>query len=175
MNTLPRLRVCLSALLVLCSVTASAGWREALPDAQLIGQGDLRFFGFRIYTARLWSTAAPLQPGAPFALELTYHRSIGREDFVRTSLEEIRRLSRVEPDAALLRRWETEMRQAFVDVEPGERIIGVRLPGAGSRFYAGDRLQHEVADPQFSEAFFSIWLDPRSRDQGLRRKLLGQP
>ncbi len=171
MNALPRLLLCL--LLVSCTATAGANWRESVPDAQLVGQGELRFFGFRIYTARLWSPAQPLKADTPFALELTYHRSIEREDFVRTSLEEIVRLTRPAPDAALLQRWEAEMQRAFVDVQPGERITGVFLPGIGCRFYAGERLQHEVADPQFADAFFSIWLDPRSRDQSLRRKLLG--
>lgn len=171
MNALPRLLLCL--LLGLSSAATSANWREAVPDAQLVGAGDLRFFGFRIYTAQLWSSARPLRADTPFALELTYHRSIEREDFVRTSLEEIVRLTSPAPDAALLQRWEAEMQQAFVDVQPGERITGVFLPGFGCRFYAGDRLQHEVADPQFADAFFSIWLDPRSRDQNLRRKLLG--
>lgn len=171
MNALPRLLLCL--LLGFCSSAASANWRESVPNAQLVGQGELRFFGFRIYTARLWSPAQPLSADTPFALELTYHRRIEREDFVRTSLEEIVRLTRPTPDATLLRHWEAEMQQAFVDVQPGERITGVFLPGFGCRFYAGDRLQHEVADPQFADAFFSIWLDPRSRDQNLRRKLLG--
>lgn len=176
MNALPALPrlICLWLLLGLWSAGASANWREAVPGAQLVGQGELRFFGFRIYTARLWSPAKPLQPDTPFALELTYHRSIERDDFVRTSLEEILRLARPAPDAATLQRWEAEMRQAFVDVQPGERITGVFLPGFGCRFYAGERLQHEVADPQFAEAFFDIWLDPRSRDRNLRRKLLGE-
>lgn len=159
----------------LLPAVASASWREVLPDARLVGEGQLRFFGFRIYDARLWSATSPLRPQTPFALELTYHRAISRDDFVRTSLEEIQRLAGATLDSTQLRQWRVEMQQAFVDVTPGERITGVYLPGQGCRFYVNDRLHHEVADPLFADAFFAIWLDPRSRDQKLRRNLLGEP
>ncbi|MCQ4295207.1 chalcone isomerase family protein [Pseudomonas stutzeri] len=162
------------SLLWLLPMLAAANWRESVPEARLVGEGELRFFGFRIYDARLWSGQAPLQAQAPFALELTYHRAISRDDFVRTSLEEIQRLSGEATDSARLRQWRAEMQQAFVNVSPGERITGVFLPGRGCRFYVNDRLQHEVADPAFAEAFFAIWLDPRSRDQKLRRNLQGE-
>ncbi|MCW3147848.1 chalcone isomerase family protein [Stutzerimonas stutzeri] len=164
----------LACLLWLIPLLATANWREAVPEARLIGEGELRFFGLRIYDARLWSATEPLQTQRPFALELTYHRAISRDDFVRTSLEEIQRLSGEPVDSARMRQWRAEMRQAFVDVRPGERITGVYLPGRGCRFYVNDRLQHEVADPAFAEAFFAIWLDPHSRDQKLRRDLLGE-
>ncbi len=66
------------------------------------------------------------------------------------------------------------MRRAFVDVLPGQRITGVFLPGWGCRFYVGDQLQHEIRDPEFADAFFAIWLDPRTRDPELRQQLLGR-
>ncbi|MCQ4261374.1 hypothetical protein CXK91_01565 [Stutzerimonas stutzeri] len=167
-------RAVLASLLSLIPLVAEANWRELVPKARLIGEGQLRFFGLRIYDARLWSEAAPLQARTPFALELTYHRSISRDDLVRTSLEEIQRFSSEPLDAEQLLRWRADMQQAFVDVQAGDRITGIFLPGRGCRFYVNDRLQHEVVDPLFAEAFFAIWLDPRSRDQKLRRNLLGE-
>ncbi|MBV2203950.1 MAG: chalcone isomerase family protein, partial [Pseudomonas sp.] len=128
-------RLVLICLLGLIPLGASASWREAVPEARLVGEGELRFFGFRIYDARLWSATAPLQAQTPFALELTYHRAISREDFVRTSLAEIERLSGMPEDSARMRDWRAQMHKAFVDVQPGERITGVYLPGRGCRFY----------------------------------------
>lgn len=163
---------CALSLLLLAGA-AQASWQDALPEARLIGGGDLRLFGFRIYTARLWSPTEPFRADAPFALELTYHRSIERDDLVEASLKEIRRLNGDAINAAQLQRWQAQMRRAFVDVQPGERIIGVHLPDQGARFYAGTRLQHEIADPEFARAFFAIWLDPRTRNPELRARLLG--
>lgn len=163
----------LLATLLSWPLQAQASWREQLPTAELVGEGTLRYFGLRIYDARLWSAAGDFDPQQPFALELTYHRSISRDALVETSMDELRRLADASISEAQLLDWQTQMNQAFVDVEPGQRITGVFLPGDGARFYAGDRLQHEVPDTRFARAFFDIWLDPRSRDRGLRARLLG--
>lgn len=109
----------------------------------------------------------------PFALELTYRRAISRDDLVEASLKEIRRLSPNGLDAELMARWESEMFQAFVDVRAGDRITGVYMPGEGARFYVGEHLRHVVSDVAFAKAFFSIWLDPRTRNPELRAQLLG--
>ena len=170
------MKTLLAAALLLWS-THSFAWRDALPQAQLVGEGELRWFGFSVYNAKLWSPQ-PAQviasPRAPFALELTYNRRISRDRFVDTSADEIRRLYGDRVSAAQLENWRAEMQQAFVDVEVGTRITGVYLPGEGCRFYVNDRLQHTVRDMAFADAFFAIWLDPRSKDANLRQRLLAK-
>ncbi|EJN34774.1 hypothetical protein PMI35_00523 [Pseudomonas sp. GM78] len=169
--------VCL--VLMLQSPGLLADWREALPDARRMGGGEMRVFGFSIYSAQLWSPRllAGNPPGAdvPFALELTYRRSISREDLVEASIKEMRRLSPTPPNSQLMARWEREMQKAFVDVRAGDRITGVYLPREGARFYVAETLRHVVRDEAFAEAFFAIWLDPRTRDPQLRAQLLGTP
>lgn len=162
-------------LLCLLSNMVFASWQDAVPGAQILGEGDFRYWGLRIYTARLWSPSKALLPDTPFALELTYHRAISRKDFVESSMLEIRRLSRTTLPSTQLQAWQAELEQSFVDVQPGDRITGVFLPGAGCRFYAEDRLQNEVRDIEFSQAFFGIWLDTRTRKPALRKRLLGEP
>lgn len=163
--------------LLIQSAALQADWRQLLPEARQVGAGELRIFGFSIYSAQFWSGAggveAPLDMTAPFALELTYRRAISREDLVAASLKEIRRLASAESDPEQLQRWAREMRQAFVDVRAGDRITGVFLPGEGAHFYAGTRLTHVVGDEAFARAFFAIWLDPRTRNPALRAQLLG--
>lgn len=163
--------------ILLLSSSLHASWRTALPDAQLLGVGEFRFLGFAVYQAQFWSVDAtlerPLNMDAPFALELTYRRAISRDDLVDTSIKEIRRLARTPYDPSLLARWQQEMTSAFVDVRPGERITGVFLPGEGAEFYVADALQHKVPDEDFARAFFSIWLDERTRNPKLRAQLLG--
>lgn len=160
-------------LLCLLSTGALANWQESLPEARVVGAGELRLFGLRIYSARLWSPEQPLGADSPIALELTYHRAISREQLVDASVREIRRLYGDAVAAAQLAGWREQMLRAFVDVEPGSRITGVYLPGQGARFYAGPELKHEVRDQDFARAFFAIWLDPRTRNPELRAQLLG--
>lgn len=154
-----------------------AGWQEALPDARKIGDGELRILGLAIYSAQFWSPSQPLvEPldlNAPFALELTYQRSISRESLIAASLKEIRRLSPRALPQESLDSWEREMRLAFVDVQAGDQITAVYLPGKGAHFYSGAQLRHVVRDEQFARAFFAIWLDRRTRNPTLRTRLLG--
>ncbi|KPW20707.1 Uncharacterized protein ALO83_00680 [Pseudomonas cannabina pv. alisalensis] len=159
--------------LILLSGSTLADWRETLPNAQVVGSGELTLFGFRIYTARLSSPAKPFTADAPLVLELTYHRAIDREDLVDASIDEIKRISGAAVSADQLTAWRQHMQQSFVDVQPGMKITGVYLPGREARFYVGTKLQHVVPDSQFAKAFFSIWLDPKTRNPELREELLG--
>lgn len=160
--------------LLLCALPTWAGWRDDVANARVVGEGQLRWLGLRIYTARLWSGSAPFSSEAPFALELNYHRSISRERLAETSVDEIRRLFGERYSAARLDGWRAHMLQAFVDVQAGDRIVGVFRPGSGARFYAGERLTADIVDPEFARAFFAIWLAPDTRDQALRAQLLGR-
>jgi hypothetical protein len=49
----------------------------------------------------------------------------------------------------------------------------VYVPTAGARFFLNGRLIGETTDAAFSEAFFKIWLDPKTRRPELRSALLG--
>lgn len=174
MNSWRKVTTTLLMLLCLGSMSAQASWRTAVPDAQVIGQGELSMFGFRIYSARLLGASAQFDPQQPFALELTYHRAISRDDLVEASLDQISRQTAIAPTSEQLQGWQVEMQKAFVDVDSGQQIIGVYLPGRGSQFYVGEQLQHEIADPLFAQAFFAIWLGTDTSEPDLRKQLLGQ-
>ncbi|MET1070965.1 MAG: chalcone isomerase family protein [Pseudomonas prosekii] len=170
----PKLRLHYGLLLLaLLATPALANWQAALPSAQIIGSGEFRVFGFYVYNARLWSATRPLARDQPFALELIYQRKISRDDLVQASVDEIKRLSGQSVSDAQLAEWQAQMQRSFVDVTAGTRNTGVYLPGQGAQFFVGQQLQHEVRDVQFAEAFFAIWLDPRTRNPELRRQLLG--
>ena len=66
------------------------------------------------------------------------------------------------------------METLFVDVKSGDQLVGVHLPGEGARFFLNGKLMGESADPAFSEAFFKIWLDPKTKRPELRAALLAQ-
>jgi len=150
-----------------------APWRQALPQARPLGDGDLTWFGLRIYHATLWAAQRPFDPAQPFALQLSYYRNISRSRLVNTSMDEIRRLNGSSLDDSILARWQSMLTSAFVDVAAGDQLIGVYLPRQGMQLYDGHRLLAQLDDPALARAFFDIWLNPRSRDASLRRQLLG--
>lgn len=163
----------LACILSLYASLATADWRTALPNEQLIGTAEFSLYGFDLYKARLWSSTAQPSWRSPFALELIYHRTITKDALIEASLEQIQQITDDDVYQHRSAVWAEHMRHSFVDVQPGTRITGVYLPGLGCHFYVDGRLQHEVADPQFAKLFFAIWLGPQTRYPELRAQLMG--
>lgn len=140
---------------------------------QAKGSGVLRFFGIKAYDATLWlpGAEAAFSFAKPFALDIRYAVSVKGRDISNTSLIELQRISTSSPEQILA--WSKWMESTFVDVKAGDQLIGVHLPGEGARFFLNGKLLGESADPVFSEAFFKIWLDSKTKRPELRTALLG--
>lgn len=141
------------------------------------GSGDTSFLGLRLYQATLWTAgAAPTDAAAVLAgthaLMLRYQRDFSADTLIEASLREMKRLGASEDE---LERWKGDLSRVFPDVKAGEVITGVHRPGRGAVFLHQGRPTGEVADPAFAHRFFGIWLDPRSRDPGLRARLFAAP
>ncbi len=151
----------------------------ALPDARLLGQGRLRYFGLHIYDARLWVGAAyPNDAPAredyarqPLALELEYARKLVGREIAQRSIDEMERAGRL-PEAQA-QSWLAFMSTAFPDVAAGDRITGVQFPGASTRFFVNGKPSGELQDAEFTRRFFGIWLAPQTSQPALRKALLG--
>lgn len=174
----PHLAAWTLALATLPGIAADS-WRDALPQAHMIGQGEYRWLGMRIYEAQLWRDQPPI-PGdpagvldEPFALRLIYARDIGAKRLVDTSIEEMQRIYGNSLSESTVEQWRHALSRVLVNVRAGDRLTGVYTPKLGARFFANDRETGQIADPVLARAFFSIWLGPSTRDPALRQKLLG--
>lgn len=145
-----------------------------LRPARLVGEGDLRFMGFRVYTARLWISSPGRDPAQllqqPLALELRYQRNLSGETIVEGSDKEIVRLGF--GTSAQRAHWSTQMKQIFPDVREGDRLTGVLDPARGVRFFYNDQPIGSIDDADFGRAFFSIWLDERTQAPSLRTSVM---
>ncbi|WP_372659477.1 chalcone isomerase family protein [Hydrogenophaga sp.] len=145
-----------------------------LAEPRLMGSATLRFFGLKIYQARLWTEAgfaANAFQRHTFALELQYARALNGPEIAERSLKEMRRENTL--DAARSQAWQTAMQAAFPDVVEGDRLTGLYRPGQATPFYFNGQLRSTVDDPSFGPAFFGIWLSPGTSEPDLRRRLLG--
>ena len=144
---------------------SEAGLRE-------IGRGELRWFGFKLYDAALWASArGEAAMGDAHVLSIRYSRAIGSERLVAVSLDEMRRLGF--GDEVRLARWGEALGAALPSVEAGDTLAALHRPGEGAQFWHQGQPSGEIRDPELARAFFAIWLDPRTRDAGLRRQLIG--
>jgi hypothetical protein len=142
------------------------------PDLKLLGKGELRWFGLHVYDASLWVGGQTWSPNRTYALDLQYARDIPGKRLVDSSISEMRRPGVKDEDK--LARWATSLARMFPDVKSGDRIVGLHVPGKGASFYHQGQPTGTIEDVEFSETFFAIWLDPRTREPALREALLGQ-
>jgi hypothetical protein len=139
-----------------------------------VGGGELRWLGFPIYDASLWTSSgryAGFGPRETVALSLWYRRSFSRDELLRITETAWKKLG--QPEAGQRERWLGELRAGWTDVAPGHNITTVVVPGGPTRFYDQRGRFAQVDDPDFGPAFLAIWLDPRSVVSDLRRELLG--
>jgi hypothetical protein len=145
-----------------------------IDDAQLVGAGRLKFWGFDVYDAKLWapsSFVATEFTKHPFALDITYLRDFSQTDVVQRSMQEMRDLVAVSDDKAT--QWEAQLRKSLPAIRKGDRLVGSYKPNEGASFTVNGKALDDIRDPELARAFFSIWLNPRTTAPALRRALLG--
>jgi hypothetical protein len=145
--------------------------QPAAQDFRLLGSGRMSWFGLQLYDVALWSPSARFDASQPFALALRYLRGFKGDRIAERSVAEIERLGLGDP--AKRAKWGAEMKRVFPDVVPGDTLTGVYRPGVGAEFFHRDAPIGRIADPEFARAFFSIWLDERTREPKLRERLIG--
>ncbi len=147
----------------------------ALQGKQATDKVRLRVWGFEVYDASLYTTNgfnAEQFGDHRFGLELSYLRSFKGSDIAERSIDEIRNVTELTPEQS--ERWLKAMTSLFPDVQRGDRITGVHVPGSGARFYLNDRLLGDIADEAFSRNFFGIWLSAKTSQPRMRESLIGQ-
>lgn len=147
---------------------------NTLPQARLQGSGVLRFFGLRVYEARLWTTpgfAADDYARQPFALELIYDRRLEGQAIAERSVAEMRRVGSF--DEAQGKRWLALMIKAFPDVVANDRLLGLHDGQGDVSFFHNGKLTAQTVDAEYARLFFGIWLARQSSAPALREALLG--
>ena len=151
--------------------------RRLQPDLTVKGQGRLRMYGFHIYDAQLLLPPQGLPDerltAHPFALDLRYARAFRAADIARRTREEMERLEA--GTAAERGAWEMQLARLLPDVRANDHLTGVYQPGRGTTFLLNGVPLGEIGGEAFAQAFFAIWLDPRTSAPEVRQSLLGRP
>jgi hypothetical protein len=171
------LLVCAAATLpARASLPVPPAWLvAALPGCRLLGQGTFRWWGMDVYRARLWVGMSGIDPGhiggAPFALQLQYARDLTGRRIADESARLMEQMATTTPDRQ--RQWLAAMRGIFPDVRRGDTLTGLFDARAETTEFRldGKPIGH-IAGLEFADAFFSIWMSPRTPAPALREELL---
>lgn len=159
-------------LLTIAPSLALASINAVVEQAQfkLVGSGQLTWWGMTVYDAALYSPDGAYRSDRPHAIEIKYRFSFSREQLARKSLQEIERIHGPPADReAVLEQLNAVLR----DVAGGDRITSIHYPGRWAEFYSEDVELGRIEDAALAAAFFSIWLDPATREPDLRAGMLG--
>jgi hypothetical protein len=154
------LRPALLCLLIMVGHAAKASpVSSALPDAELRGEATLRFLGFPLYKARLFTPSGErLDWNKDFALELTYLRNLTAYDLVEGTMREFARTGGTLP-------VRTQLKQCFFDVRKGDRYTAVSGGPNQLTFWRNDTRTCTLSHPQIKARFMGIFLGDNTRSR----------
>lgn len=129
-------------------------------------------YGFQIYNAYLWTPdGAAFDRTKPFALDIEYLRNFEGKALAERSIDEKR--AQGIGNEAVYAKWLAEMIRVFPNVKPNDRLTGVATAQRTARFFHNGKFTGEVTDPEFTDAFFGIWLNEKTSQRRFRDRLLG--
>ena len=143
---------------------------ERVPSFHQVGKGAHTYFGLRVYHVALWATGARWNPAEPHALDLESNRTISGDQLTAAGVGEMTRLAVGTPQQ--IAAWRGQMERVLPSVKSGDQLVVFCAPNHKTFFYYNGAERGEIDDPAFGAAFFSIWLDPRTKNPALRKSLL---
>ena len=137
----------------------------------LNGQGFLRFFGFKIYEAKLLSEYKSGEIfNSKFYLRIKYFRDFKGKDIAKISFKEMHRLNLIAKEKESV--WLAWMEENIPDIKKDDVLKGVYMPEEGIVLHHNENLVATLSDKDFARSFFLIWLHENTSEPKLRQKLL---
>lgn len=168
------------ALVTLLALPALPAWAEkgmnvitsAVPQAAPRGEVTMRWYGFRLYDATLFTpSGARFDWDKPVALRLIYARSIPKDAFLTATLAELERIEGPRADHSQIA---NKLVPCFRDAGSGDHFIAEsETPNQVSLWFNGTKTC-DLRHSQIRERFLGIWLSDRSRSVKLSKRLRGE-
>ena len=133
-----------------------------------LGHGRMTYWGFTLYDAKLYASKE-LKGG--IALDIQYLRKFEAKALVKQTLDELKNLGVSDTQRA---EWADPLAKAFKTVQIGDSITAIKKPQGSTQFFYNGQFVSEISGESFSQAFFGIWLHPKTSAPQLRKVLLGQ-
>lgn len=138
-----------------------------LPNFSHLGHGTFTKFGFEIYHAHFY--VDEVKAAKKFAIVLNYSRKIEKAALLKATVEQLERLGY---SSKKTEEWKTQLEKIYPNINQGDHLTAIFNPANGTTFVYGDKVIGNVNSQEFAEAFFGIWLSPKTSAPDLRSKLL---
>lgn len=145
---------------------------QNLVSPNLIGQYDLKVVGLNVYNIKLWSQNKNFSYNDKFAIEINYKMNFSRENLVKRSIEEIKRIQNI-TDENQLTVYHWEFMKIFLDVKKGDCKVLVFIPQKGVELFYNHKSVGKITEPKLARYFVDIWLSKNSSYPKMTKTILG--
>ena len=167
-----------TAISLLCAIIFNTGVAMAnepiidkyIETPGVVGSAKFEFIFWDVYFATLYAPNGNFNSDKPFALSLKYLRDFEGSAIAERSVKEMEQQGFA--DQTKLAEWQKVMLDVFPNVKKGQTIVGVADASGHAHFYLDQRSLGVVADADFTQRFFDIWLNEKTSEPKLREKLL---
>lgn len=139
---------------------------QQINQAEVIGEGRLIYWGFKLYDAQLFASK---ESQGGYALNLHYLRQFEAQALYLQTLEEMEKMGVSKQKRAL---WDPQLSKAFKTVNKGDSITAIKKSRDLTQLFHNGQFMSEIRGEELSKAFFGIWLHPRTSVPKLRQSLL---
>ncbi|WP_019529541.1 chalcone isomerase family protein [Dasania marina] len=154
---------------LLLAMVSSYGHANPVANYKLVGKGQMTWFWFDVYKAKLLTPSGNYQKQTwPLALELIYQRDISRDDLIKATKDEWQR-----QQLNYQAQWLTKLEQIWPSVSENDSLLLFVDSDGVSHFYYNSVWAGAIKDPNFSGAFTAIWLSTNTLKPRLRDQLVG--
>ncbi|WP_133543352.1 hypothetical protein [Mesocricetibacter intestinalis] len=151
-------------LVSLFSGAVSAQW-------QTVGRADYNWGPFLVYTISVESENGDYQAHqVPLMISFDYAKPVEGKNFAITIMKEMQNMG---VDKEKNAQWVKELQQTLPDFVPNDRLSYIALADRGYFILNNQVLSHEF-EPDFNQAFISIWLSGKSSFEGIQKQLSGK-
>ena len=140
---------------------------QQINQAEVVGEGRLIYWGFKLYDAQLFASK---ESKGGYALDLHYLRQFEAQALYQQTLEEMEKMGVSKQKRAL---WDPQLSKAFKTVKKGDSITAIKKSRDLTQLFHNGQFMSEIRGEELTKAFFGIWLHPRTSVPKLRQSLLG--
>ena len=144
-----------------------------LVSPNLIGQYNLKVYGFNVYNIKLYSETDKFSYSKKFAIEITYKMNFSKENLVKRTIEEIARIQNISNKNELIV-YEGEFNKIFLDVKKGDSKVAIFSPQKKVDIFLNHQLIGSIDDLKLARYFVDIWLSKNSSYPQMTLSILGE-
>jgi hypothetical protein len=146
------------------SSSFSASWQK-------VGESELSFMFWRLYTAELFThTGAYQEFEPPIKLTLTYHRNVNAKAISQYTVNEWQRLGYTSTESV---RWADSLQDIIPDVRVGDKLAFEYQADRRAVLFVNDQVHHTFPPSPINQQFLAIWLSENSSFPQLTKQLKG--